>query len=244
MRYLKKVWNYKYQLLAAILLSGVITTLAISKRYIPQRYEAKVEFRLNSKLTSGIMTEKGEELFLNPASFRRQIQENGETLAATRGNSQVIVTLDGSNKFTILTRSSKSEDAYDITTALFEICKDSILAFTARTPFGHQMERHENYVNLLERGIEVYKESLMADSGMRAKTKLIDDAYKCCMDTVTAGLQGFEPTESPLIILYKTSQEEVRKSISPVWYILLSMAAALAVGMLVILMYEKKGNDR
>ena len=244
MKYLKKVWNYKYQLLAAILLSGVITTLAIAKRYIPQRYEAKVEFRLNSKLTSGILTEKGEELFLNPASFRRQLQESGETLAAKTENSKVIVTLDGSNKYTILARSSKSEDAYDITTKLFDITKDSILAFTARTPFGHQMERHENYVNLLEKGIEVYKESLMADSGMTAKTRLIEDAYKCCMDTVTAGLKEFEPTESPLNILYKTTREEVKKSLSPAWYILLSMAAALAVGLMVILMYDKRSSDR
>lgn len=238
MKYLKKVWNYKYYLLAAILLSGVITTIAISKRYIPQRYEAKVEFRLNSKLTSGILTEKGEELFFNVISFRRQLQESGETLAAATENSQVIVTIDGSNKFTILTRSSKPENAYDITTTLFDISKDSILSFTERTPYGH------HYVNLLEKGLEVYKKCLMADSGMTAKTQLIEDAYKCCMDTVRSNLQGFEPTENPLYILYKTPREDVRKSISPVWYILLSMAAAMAAGLLVILMYEKRSNNR
>lgn len=243
MKYLKKLWKYKYYLLAAIMLSGGITTLAISKRYIPQRYEAKVEFRLNSKLATGILTETGDELFLNADDFISHLKLRGAELTDKKEECKIIITLDRSNKYTILTRSSTPDDAYDITTTMFDITKDSVLAFTTRTPFGHQMERHENYVNLLEKGIEVFVDHINSDTSLTNKKQLIEAAYNCCMDTVTTGLQEFEPTESPITILYKTPREDVHKSISPIWYILLSMGATLAAGLLVILMYEKRSNN-
>jgi len=240
MEYLKKVWKYKYLLLITTMVAGLVTTLSISRRYIPQRYEAKVEFRLNSKLSSGILTERGDMLMFDANGMRRLLRNRGEMLTSTSKKNKVIVTLDGSNKYTILTRSVDPKSAYTITSELFEIAKTQILTFTRRTPFGHQMDRHEKYVEVLENGISVMMYDLKSDSAFIDKQQLLNTAYKHCMDTIATGLQNIEPTESPITILYKTPYEEIRLSTSPYWYIFFSMSIALVIGFMVVLLYGKK----
>lgn len=243
MDYLGKLWRYKYWLLLAVVASGIVTTLAISKRYIPQRYEAKVEFRLNGNLTIGILTDDGQVLLFDATAMQCELRERGDQLAEAAGKSEVMVTLDGSNKYTILTRSADPEVAYTITMELFGIAQDSILAYVARAPFGHQMERHEKYVEILENGITVLMDCLKADTSLKDKTQLLETAYKLCMDSVTVGLQGLEPIGGAITVLYKTPKGEVSKSLSPVWYILLSMGATLVIGLIVVLMYGNRNNS-
>lgn len=244
MDYLNKVWHYKYWILIAVIVSVALTYLSINKRYIPQRYEAKVEFRINSSLLVGILCENGREAFFDAQLMSRKLQKTGQTKAEMFGETKVFVSLDGSNKYTILTRSSSPNIAYEMTMDLFAIAKDSILAFSSRTPFGHQLERHENYIEILEKGMAMFRNRLMHDSTFHDKEQLLDSVYNDCMDSILLELQNIEPTESPLTILYETPKDEVPKSLSPVWILLLSVIAAIALCSTVILFYRKEDNGK